>query len=113
METSVAEATISAPAHFPKSVLTVSRQEFDQLVLTVKKGDSDEEVSLEPGLHGYVFIVGPAGSVDSPVVDVAKKIIQPTQDGFTPLYNGDGLLQRIGFEEGQARLTTRIARTPS
>ena len=113
METPVAEATTPTPAHFPKSVLTVSRQEFDQLVLTVKKGDSDEEVPLESGLHGYVFMVGPAGSVDSPVVDAAKKIIQPTQDGFTPLYNGDGLLQRIGFGQGQARLTTRIARTPS
>lgn len=112
MTTPAPNPTTASP-HFPKSVLSVSRQEFDRLTLTVKRGTTNEDTTLEPGLHGYVFMVGPAGSVDSPLVDPAKKIVQPTQDGFTPLYNGDGLVQRIGFANGQAHLTTAIARTPS
>ncbi len=96
--------SLSAP--FPKSVLTVSREELSYLELTI-------EGEL-PQLYGYAFIIGPAGSVDSKPVPGTFQI-HPSSDG-TPLFNGDAMIYRLDFdkvqEERKVRLTTRIAKTP-
>jgi len=135
------EATLSADIEqhpspsFPKSILSVSREEFDgrdaehqPLKLTVKKGISKEEVKLPPDLQGHVFIISPVGSVASVSVsrknnkDVngcqdednydAKLTVLPSKDGWTPLFNGDGMMYRLDFENGDAHLMTRIIKTP-
>lgn len=44
---------------FPRSILSVSREEFDRLPLTVKIGLTDRETELPPDLQGHVFIISP------------------------------------------------------
>ncbi len=56
----------SDKSRFPQVMLSVSREEFDALQLTVKQGLTEIPTELPKNLTGYVFIVGPAGSVDSP-----------------------------------------------
>jgi len=101
----------SDKSHFPQAMLSVSREEFEALQLTVKQGLTEISTELPPDLTGYVFIVGPAGSVDSPPKKPnSPHIVDLSNNGWTPLYNGDGMLYRIGFENGKAHLKTRIAK---
>src|SRR4028118_1613024 len=97
-------------SRFPQAMLSVSREEFDALQLTVKQGLTEISTELPKDLTGYVFIVGPAGSVDSPKNPHFPQIVYPSKNGWNPLYNGDGMLYRIGFENGKAHLKTRIAK---
>ncbi|MEG4394555.1 carotenoid oxygenase family protein [Microcoleus sp. BROC3] len=100
----------SDKSRFPQAMLSVSREEFDALQLTVKQGLTEISTELPKDLTGYVFIVGPAGSVDSPKNPNSPQIVYPSKNGWNPLYNGDGMLYRIGFENGKAHLKTRIAK---
>lgn len=102
----------SSSPNFPRSILSVSREEFDRLPLTVKIGLSDREVELPPDLQGHVFIIAPVGSVDSKSIGHHTFVVLPCSDGWTPVFNGDGMIYRLDFEEGKANLTTRIVRTP-
>lgn len=107
---------------FPRGVLSVSRQEFGKpednpnathlpLTLIIKEG------SLPPDLHGHLYVVGPVGSVDS--VDASGKsgeaIVDPTRDGTTLLYNGDGMIYRLDFDNltDGVQFSSRIVNTPS
>jgi Retinal pigment epithelial membrane protein len=98
---------------FPRSVLSVSRDEFGNkednpdakdlpLMMNVKGG------KLPLDLQGHVFIAAPAGSVDSldaegrPTKSTAKFTVFPSQDGTTPLYNGDGMVYRLDFDNLEA-----------
>ncbi len=98
MNASVSEMTKNSPLRVPQAVMVASRREF-----------KDDEISLKidgklpDDLQGYVFIVGPAGSVDSGGL--------PYPDG-TPIFNGDGMIYRIHFNDKQAKITTKIAKTP-
>jgi hypothetical protein len=100
-------------ARFPRSILSVSRQEDVCLPLTVKAGLTDVVTSLSPDLVGHLFVVGPAGTLDSPPNPDRSHSILPAQDGFTPLYNGDGKVYRVSFEQGRATLKTKIAESVS
>lgn len=100
----------SDKSRFPQAMLSVSREEFDALQLTVKQGLTEIPTELPKNLTGYVFIVGPAGSVDSPKKPNFPLIVYPSKNGWNPLYNGDGMLYRIGFENGKANLKTRITK---
>lgn len=100
----------SDKSRFPQAMLSVSREEFDGLELRVKQGLTETPTELPKDLTGYVFIVGPAGSVDSPTNPNSPEIVYPSKNGWNPLYNGDGMLYRIGFENGKAHLKTRIAK---
>ncbi|BBC26061.1 carotenoid oxygenase family protein [Pseudanabaena sp. ABRG5-3] len=53
------------------------------------------------GLHGYVFFVGALFQSEN----------KPKEYG-TQLYTGDGMVYRLGFENGRAILKTRIMKTP-
>jgi hypothetical protein len=105
---------------FPRSVLSVSREEFGDLEnnplakhpplnLKIKAGE------LPADIQGHVFIVGPVGSVDSPTSqkDPDNSVI-PSADGTTLLYNGDGMIYRIDFNNIQSgvSLSTKIIKTP-
>ncbi len=98
---------------FPQSILSVSREELSELSLTIKQGLTDDEAQLPADLTGHVFIIGPAGSIPTGVVsDEDLRTIKPAKDGWTPLFNGDGMIHRFDFEQGAAKLTTRLIKTP-
>jgi carotenoid cleavage dioxygenase-like enzyme len=96
----------------PRSVIKTSREEITDLPLAVRKyvkndrgdwelAEEGDAVELPPGLHGYYFVVGALFQSDN----------RPQEDG-TPLYTGDGMIYRLGFEHNQAILKTRITKTP-
>ena len=92
--------------HVPRSVMQTSRLENEwELEVHVQPPDG-QDMAMEPlelpsDLHGYVFTVGALfQSEDDP------------QDDGTALYTGDGMVYRVGFENGKATLKTRIAKTP-
>ncbi len=102
---------------FPRSILSVSREEFGlkadnpnaqhpPLELIVKSG------ALPADITGHVFIVGTVGSYNS-TDRPNTNIVYPSSDGFTPMYNGDGMIYRLDFDcPFQVKLTTRIAKAP-
>lgn len=107
---------------FPRSVASVSRAEFGwpednpqakapPLKLHIK---DNQKIPLD--LQGHVFIVGPAGSVNSTQSpdQFDSSIVFPSEDGTTLLYNGDGMIYRLDFDDIQQGvfLSTRLVKTP-
>lgn len=96
----------SSTYHIPKSVVKTSRKEFDIERLPIHRQDNQQSQpfivdELPKDLHGHAFIVGALFQAEN----------RPQEDG-TLLYTGDGMIYRLGFENGQATLKTRIAKTP-
>ena len=92
--------------HIPKSVIKTSREELDisELQIHQQENKNAQPVpvdKLPEDLHGYAFIVGALFQAED----------RPQEDG-TLLYTGDGMIYRLGFEDGKATLKTRIAKTP-
>ncbi|HEY9622672.1 MAG TPA: carotenoid oxygenase family protein [Crinalium sp.] len=137
LPTSPAIASSSVQTDFPKAFLSVSRDEFygqdaehQPLALTIKVRQSDNTYTngtLPADMQGHVFIVGPAGSIASPVVtpedDPAialpstENAVLPSKDGWTGLFNGDGMVYRLDFHKtqghdtpGHAQLVTRFVK---
>ncbi|MGB7442720.1 MAG: carotenoid oxygenase family protein [Coleofasciculaceae cyanobacterium] len=110
---------MSEPIFFPKAILSVSREEFDPatpLKLTIKQGMTEDGTTLPEDLQGSVFIIAPVGSVESVPVEGENddgKTVLPAEDGWTSLLNGDGMMYRLDFKEGQAMLSSRFVKTPS
>lgn len=103
-------------SQFPQSPMTVSRDEFGdnnpqakapRLALRIKEGD------LPQDLQGHVFVIGPAGSIDSPKTTKENTVI-PSKDGFTMPYNGDGIVYRFDFDQPEvgAYMASRIVKPP-
>ncbi len=109
-------------ASLPQSLLSNSRIEYydepsrdrDQcsLILTIKSGLSDNLTVLPDDLQGHFFVVGPSGAIDSNVMTNSDSIL-PAQNGWTSVLNGDGMVYRIDFSSGQARLSSRLLKTVS
>ncbi len=108
---------------FPRSVLSMSRQEFGDKgdnpkasgdPLWLRFTEDSPHKTLPPDLWGSVYMVGPVGSVDSPVASEDPSWVDPTRDGTILLYNGDGMIYRFDLSEPEQgiRLTTRLADTP-
>lgn len=106
---------------FPRSVLSVSRDEFgnkednpDAKDLPLKMNVKEGKLPLD--LQGHVFIVAPVGSIDSPDAQghPTNSTVYPSSDGTTPLYNGDGMIYRLDFDnlEAGAFLAARLVKTP-
>lgn len=104
--------TSSNNYHIPKSVTKTSRKEHCWTLEIRKQENKDQPnqiiplselklAELPPGLHGYAFIVGALFQSED----------RPEEDG-TQVYTGDGMVYRLGFEDGKAILKTRIAKTP-
>ena len=90
----------------PKSLIKTSRDEIDLPSLAIYKQENStatpEPVEILPSdLGGYAFTVGALFQAQN----------RPQEDG-TLLYTGDGMMYRLGFENGKASLKTRIAKTP-
>lgn len=121
---------------FPRAILSVSREEFygqdcdraaspsenhEPLELTIRDGKTGEETQLPENLQGHLFIVAPAGSVDSPRVSKSQpETVTPSKNGWIPVLNGDGMVYRLDFHKtpqkevaGKAWLATRLVKTPS
>ncbi|MGL5875860.1 MAG: carotenoid oxygenase family protein, partial [Xenococcaceae cyanobacterium] len=101
---------------FPLTILSVSREEFTKqpLQLIVKDGKTGEPTQLPEDLQGHVFILSPAGSLTSAKVeeDTTQQVVWSSKDGWTPLYNGDGMIYRLSFQKGGANLKTRLVTPP-
>ena len=117
---------------WPKALLYTSREEFygqdadhQPLELIVKEGMTENTCVLPEDLQGHVFIVGPVGTEDSPRYEGSSYVVEPAQDGWTPLFNGDGMIYRLDFhqtpqtdsdadrtEVGKAWMASRIVKTP-
>lgn len=106
---------------FPRSVLSASRDEFgnkednpDAKNLPLKMNVKDGNLPLD--LQGHVFIVAPVGSIDSPDAQghPTNSTVYPSEDGTTPLYNGDGMIYRLDFDnlEAGAFLAARLVKPP-
>jgi carotenoid cleavage dioxygenase-like enzyme len=104
----------SIPPQFPLSILSVSREEF------YGQDDAHQPLQLQidgtlpSDLQGHVFIVSPVGSIDSKAIPDTP-IVLPAADGWTPLYNGDGMIYRLDFDlaaQGKVSLCSRIAKPP-
>lgn len=81
----------------PQSIMDASQDELPDLTMQIAQGN------LPPNLQGYVFIVAPAGTVNS-------KRLSNTGDSQL---NGDGMIYRLNFEqEGEVRVTSRLVRPP-
>jgi carotenoid cleavage dioxygenase-like enzyme len=92
--------------YIPRSVIKTSREELDYDRLRIYQQDPGESTGheierLPDDLHGYVFTVGALFQAED----------RPQEDG-TLLYTGDGMIYRLGLENGRASLKTRIAKTP-
>ncbi|MGB7415066.1 MAG: carotenoid oxygenase family protein [Thermosynechococcaceae cyanobacterium] len=112
-DTNLQQDQHSSRKGFPQSILSVSREELSDLPLTIKKGLTEEEAQLPNDLTGHVFIIGPAGSIPAGVVsDEDLRTIKPAKDGWTPLFNGDGMIYRFDFGQGAAQLKTRLVKPP-
>lgn len=113
------------PLSFPRSIRSVSREEFNNqpMKLSVKKGLTENEGELPGDLDGSVFIIAAVGNVASKPVTSSEtidpdKIIIPAEDGWTSMLNGDGMVYRLDFIKNQetkceAHLFSRIIKTPS
>jgi carotenoid cleavage dioxygenase-like enzyme len=106
----------SAPTspRFPKSILSVSREEFYGQDAEHQPLQLSIDGTLPSDLQGHVFIVSPVGSVDSASIPDTP-IVLPSADGWTPLYNGDGMIYRLDFDKadrGEVSLASRIAKPP-
>lgn len=97
--------------YIPNSVIKTRRKEWfwNLEVRKQEPGNCDRLITLTklplaelpPGLSGYVFVVGA----------LFQSQDKPQEDG-TQLYTGDGMVYRLGFEDGKPTLKTRIAKTP-
>ncbi len=102
----------SSPSRFPRSIFSVSRQEFiNPIDLTIRDANGNQ-AKLPDDLHGHFFIVGPAGSANSLPVEGDEGVVWVTKDGWTPVYNGDGMVYRFSFDRGRVSLKSRFVKTP-
>lgn len=85
----------------PESLLHANREELTDILLHITQlGDKQ----LPQDLQGHVFIIAPAGTVNSGGL--------PFEDGDSFL-SGDGMVYRLDFDRPQeVRLTTRIVKPP-
>jgi len=105
---------------FPRSVLSVSRAEFGNDDNEAEKAKKPalkmlvkDDKKIPEDLQGHVFIIGPVGSVNSPR-HPGTEIVFPAKDGSTALYNGDGMVYRLDFNNsaGGVKFSSALMKTP-
>lgn len=106
---------------FPRSILSASRDEFGNKEDNPEAKDLPLKLNVKEGklpldLQGHVFIVAPVGSINSPDAqgNPTNSIVYPSSDGTTPLYNGDGMIYRLDFDNLEAGvfLASRLVKPP-
>jgi carotenoid cleavage dioxygenase-like enzyme len=105
---------------FPRSVLSASRAEFGNDDNEAEKAKKPalkmlvkDDKKIPEDLQGHVFIIGPVGSVNSPS-QPGTEIVFPASDGSTALYNGDGMVYRLDFNNsaGGVKFSSALMKTP-
>jgi carotenoid cleavage dioxygenase-like enzyme len=119
MNASQKQSSETVNTAFPRCILSVNREEFgkpednpDAKGAPLKLIEKDGK-PLPEGLQGHVFIISAAGSVDSKG-SPGTGVVFPSADGYTPFYNGDGIIYRFDFDNLQEGVfvNTRLAKTP-
>ncbi|MHC5750419.1 MAG: carotenoid oxygenase family protein [Nostoc sp.] len=87
---------ISEP-RFPEAAITASRQELSNLPLNTIYGH------IPTDLSGHMFIIAPVGSVASGGLP---------NPNATHIFNSDGMIYRLDWQDGQVTAKTKLARTP-
>ena len=106
------DATQSPPSRFPQTVVAVSREEFTEPIALTIKDAAGNTATLPDDLTGHYFMISPVGSPNSAIVEGDDKTVWVSKDGWTALYNGDGMVYRLDFAGGAAHLKTRIVKPP-
>jgi carotenoid cleavage dioxygenase-like enzyme len=100
------------PSRFPQTVVVVSREEFiEPIQLNVRDAEGNA-TTLPNDLQGHYFLVAPVGSPNSAKVAPDQEAVWVSKDGWTALYNGDGMVYRLSFGTGDASLKTRLMKPP-
>ncbi|NJL53549.1 MAG: hypothetical protein HC930_17790 [Hydrococcus sp. SU_1_0] len=97
---------------FPLTIVAVSREEFiDPIELTIRDAKGNQAI-LPNDLQGHYFLISPAGLPDSAKIAGNEQVVWTTKDGWTPIYNGDGIVYRFSFGNGGCTLKTRLVKPP-
>ena len=100
------------PSRFPQTVVAVSREEFIEPIELTIRDAAGNQATLPEDLTGHYFMVSPVGSPNSAQVAGDDQTVWVSKDGWTALYNGDGMVYRLDFDQGNARLKTRLIKPP-
>jgi hypothetical protein len=116
IELSAQQASGSAgdrsPSRFPQTVVAVSREEFIEPIQLNVRDAEGKATTLPEDLQGHYFLVAPVGSPNSAKVDPDQEVVWVSKDGWTALYNGDGMVYRLSFGAWGATLKTRLMKPP-
>ncbi|MDJ0567947.1 MAG: carotenoid oxygenase family protein [Pleurocapsa sp. MO_192.B19] len=102
----------TSPSRFPQTSSTVNREEFITPIDLTIRDTMGNKTTLPYDLYGHFFLIGPCGSPQSSPVEGGDQVVWVTKDGWTPIYNGDGMVFRFSFDQGKASLKTRFVKTP-
>lgn len=86
--------------NLPTSIIKVDHREWDDEPLLKLEGE------LPDNMCGYVFIAAPLRSKQDYLASKPKKEMDHS------IFNGDGMIYRLEFKEGETKLKARIAATP-
>ena len=100
------------PSRFPQTIVTISREEFVDAVALTIRDSQNKPTKLPVDLKGHLYVVSPSGSPDSSKVEGDDQVVWVTKDGWTPIFNGDGLVYRVSFEEGSSSLKSNLLKPP-
>jgi carotenoid cleavage dioxygenase-like enzyme len=93
------------PSHcFPQAAMLASRIQWSNPSLIVLAGQ------LPADLTGHCLIMGPAGD-DTMLALPGEPFLHPSSGGVSR-FNGDAMVHRLDFGEGQAQVTSRLLKTP-
>ncbi len=102
----------NSQSRFPQTVVVASREELIEPIALTVRDRQGNVATLPDDLQGHYFLVSPVGSPNSPKVDPNQEVVWVSKDGWTALYNGDGMVYRLSFEQGKANLKTRLMKPP-
>lgn len=102
----------NSPSRFPQTVVAVSREEFIEPIELTIKDAAGNKATLPNDLQGFYFMISPVGLPDSAPIAGDDQTVWVSKDGWTALYNGDGMVYRLSFAQGKASLKTRLVKTP-
>ncbi len=93
------------PAHrFPQAAMVASRIQWSNPKLMVLEGALPQDVT------GHCIVMGPVGD-DTMQPLTGEPFLHPSSGGVSR-FNGDAMVHRFDFGQGQAHVTSRLLKTP-
>ena len=102
----------NSPSRFPLSACSASREEFIYSIKLTIRDREGNSATLPDDLRGNFFLTAPCGSPQSSVLKEDDQVIWTNKDGWTPIYNGDGMVYRLSFNHQSATLKSRLIKPP-